>query len=90
VCKRLRAAQCNRGVVTSGATSPPGLLSSSLTKGLLRKRAKSNARSHLQQLGMHQARYPRQTQTRLQVLLAATVANFAQLDVLGVFDAAAR
>ena len=36
---------------------------------------------------MRQARYRGRRRTRLQALLAATVANFKRLGVLGAFDA---
>lgn len=56
------------------------------TKALLRCRPKVERKiAHLQQLGMRQARYQGKRKTRLQALLAATVANFARLGVLGVF-----
>ena len=41
---------------------------------------------HLQDLGMGKARYRGRRKTRLQALLAATVANFKRLGVLGAFD----
>ena len=44
---------------------------------------------HLQDLGMRKARYRGRRKTRLQALLAATVANFKRLGVLGAFDASA-
>ena len=57
------------------------------TKALLRTRPKVERKiAHLQQLGMRQARYKGKRKTRLQALLAATVANFNRLGVLGVFD----
>jgi MinD-like ATPase involved in chromosome partitioning or flagellar assembly len=37
---------------------------------------------------MRQARYGGRRKTRMQALLAATVANFKRLHVLGAFDAA--
>jgi transposase len=59
------------------------------TKALLRRRAKVERKiDHLQDLGMRKARYRGRRKTRLQALLAATVANFKRLDVLGAFDAA--
>ena len=60
------------------------------TKALLRRRSKVERKiDHLQDLGMRQARYRGRRKTRLQALLAATVANFKRLGVLGAFDAAA-
>jgi len=60
------------------------------TKALLRRRSKVERKiDHLQDLGMRQARYRGRRKTRLQALLAATVANFKRLDVLGAFDASA-
>ena len=59
------------------------------TKALLRRRSKVERKiDHLQDLGMRQARYRGRRRTRLQALLAATVANFKRLGVLGAFDAA--
>ncbi len=61
------------------------------TKALLRRRSKVERKiDHLQDLGMRQARYRGRRRTRLQALLAATVANFKRLGVLGAFDAAPR
>jgi hypothetical protein len=58
------------------------------TKALLRQRSKIERKiDHLQDLGMRQARYRGRRKTRLQALLAATVANFKRLGVLGAFDA---
>ncbi|MFN2507108.1 MAG: IS1182 family transposase [Acidimicrobiales bacterium] len=58
------------------------------TKALLRQRSKIERKiDHLQDLGMRQARYRGRRRTRLQALLAATVANFKRLGVLGAFDA---
>ncbi|MFN2505487.1 MAG: IS1182 family transposase [Acidimicrobiales bacterium] len=58
------------------------------TKALLRRRSKVERKiDHLQDLGMRQARYRGRRRTRLQALLAATVANFKRLGVLGAFDA---
>jgi hypothetical protein len=55
---------------------------------LLRRRAKVERRiDHLQDLGMRQARYRGRRKTKLQAFLAATVANFKRLAVLGAFDA---
>lgn len=56
------------------------------TKALLRQRSKID---HLQDLGMRQARYRGRRKTRLQALLAATVANFKRLGVRGAFEASA-
>ncbi len=59
------------------------------TKALLRRRSKVERKiDHLQDLGMRQARYRGRRKTRLQALLAATVANFKRLGVLGAFDPA--
>jgi hypothetical protein len=56
-------------------------------KALLRRRAKVERKiAHLQHLGMGKARYRGRVKTMLQALLAAAVANFNRLDVLGVFD----
>lgn len=60
------------------------------TQALLRRRSKIERKiDHLQDLGMRQARYRGRRKTRLQALLAATVANFKRLAVLGAFDATA-
>ena len=60
------------------------------TKALLRRRSKVERKiDHLQDLGMRKARYRGRRKTRLQALLAATVANFKRLAVLGAFDTAA-
>jgi Transposase DDE domain/Transposase domain (DUF772) len=60
------------------------------TKALLRQRSKIERKiDHLQDLGMRTARYRGRRRTRLQALLAATVANFKRLGVLGAFDVAA-
>ena len=60
-------------------------------KALLRKRAKVERKiDHLQDLGMRKARYRGRRQTRLQALLAATVANFKRLVVLNAFNRATR
>jgi hypothetical protein len=57
------------------------------TKALLRQRCKVERKiDHLQDLGMRQARYRSRRKTALQALLAATVANFKRLCVLGAFD----
>jgi hypothetical protein len=56
------------------------------TKALLRQRSKVERKiDHLQDLGMRQARYRGRRKTKLQALLAATVANFKRLVVLGAF-----
>jgi len=53
------------------------------TNALLRRRAKVERKiDHLQDLGMRKARYRGRRKTRLQALLAATVANFKRLGVL--------
>jgi transposase len=55
-------------------------------KALLRQRSKVERKiDHLQDLGMDEARYRGKRKTKLQALLAATVANFQRLHVLGVF-----
>ncbi len=60
------------------------------TKALLRKRPKVERKiDHLQDLGMGKARYRGRRKTRLQALLAATVANFKRLVVLDAFGNAA-
>ena len=60
------------------------------TKALLRQRSKIERKiDHLQDLGMRQARYRGRRKTRLQARLAATVANFKRLGVLGAFEAPA-
>jgi hypothetical protein len=57
------------------------------TKALLRRRPKVERKiDHLQDLGMRQARYRGRRKTRLQALLAATVANFKRLVVLDAFQ----
>jgi hypothetical protein len=57
------------------------------TKALLRLRSKVERKiDHLQDLGMDEARYRGKRKTKLQALLAATVANIQRLHVLGVFD----
>jgi hypothetical protein len=57
------------------------------TRALLRRRAKVERKvDHLQDLGLHKARYRGRRKTRLQALLAATVANFKRLAVLGAFE----
>jgi hypothetical protein len=56
------------------------------TKALLRQRPKVERKiDHLQDLGMGKARYRGRRKTRLQALLAATVANFKRLVVLDAF-----
>jgi hypothetical protein len=56
------------------------------TKALLRRRPKVERKiDHLQDLGMRQSRYRGRRKTKLQALLAATVANFKRLVVLDVF-----
>ena len=56
------------------------------TKALLRRRPKVERKiDHLQDLGMRQARYVGRRRTKLQALLAATVANFKRLVVLNAF-----
>src|SRR6266540_6079572 len=58
-------------------------------KSLLRQRAKVERKiAHLQHLGMRQARYRGKRKTQLQATLAAVVANFKRLAVLGAFDGA--
>ncbi|MGH9223237.1 MAG: IS1182 family transposase [Acidimicrobiales bacterium] len=60
------------------------------TKALLRRRSKVERKiDHLQDLGLRKARYRGRRKTRLQALLAATVANFKRLGVLGAFEAGA-
>ena len=59
------------------------------TKALLRRRAKVERKiDHLQDLGMRKARYRCRRRTRLQALLAATVANLKRLAVLEVLQGA--
>jgi Transposase DDE domain/Transposase domain (DUF772) len=56
------------------------------TKHLLRRRSKVERKiDHLQDLGMRKARYQGRRRTKLQALLAATVANFKRLVVLDAF-----
>ena len=56
------------------------------TKHLLRQRSKVERKiDHLQDLGMRKARYRGRRRTKLQALLAATVANFKRLVVLDAF-----
>ena len=56
------------------------------TKALLRRRPKVERKiDHLQHLGMRKARYRGRRKTKLQALLAATVANFKRLVVLNAF-----
>ena len=60
------------------------------TKALLRRRPKVERKiDHLQDLGMRQARYRGRRRTKLQALLAATVANFKRLVVLDAFTSIA-
>ena len=60
------------------------------TQALLRRRSKVERKiDHLQDLGMRKARYRGRRKTRLQALLAATVANIKRLGVLGAFDTTA-
>lgn len=57
------------------------------TKALLRRRSKVERKiDHLQDLGMRKARYKGRRKTKLQALLAATVANFKRLVVLDAFQ----
>lgn len=57
------------------------------TKALLRRRPKVERKiDHLQDLGMRKARYRGRRKTKLQALLAATVANFKRLVVLDAFE----
>jgi transposase len=59
------------------------------TKALLRRRSKVERKiDHLQDLGMRKARYRSRRRTLLQARLAATVANFKRLAVLGAFQGA--
>ena len=59
------------------------------TADLLRRRSKVERKiDHLQDLGMRKARYRGRRRTKLQALLAATVANFKRLVVLDVFTLA--
>jgi hypothetical protein len=56
------------------------------TTDLLRRRSKVERKiDHLQDLGMRKARYRGRRRTKLQALLAATVANFKRLVVLDAF-----
>ena len=56
-------------------------------KALLRCRSKVERKiDHLQDLGAKKARYRGRRKTRLQVRLAAAVANFKRLGVLGAFE----
>lgn len=56
-------------------------------EALLRRRAKVERKiDHLQDLGMRKGRWLGRGKTRLQALLAATVANFCRLVVLAVFQ----
>lgn len=57
------------------------------TRAFLRRRAKVERKvDHLHDLSMSKARYRGRRKTRLQALLAATVANFKRLAVLGAFQ----
>jgi hypothetical protein len=57
-----------------------------VTKQLLRQRSKVERKiDHLQDLGMRKARYRGRRKTKLQALLAATVANIKRLAVLDAF-----
>ena len=59
------------------------------TNALLRRRPKVERKiDHLQDLGMRQSRYRGRRKTKLQALLAATVANFKRLVVLDAFGPA--
>ena len=59
------------------------------TMALLRRRSEVERKiDHLQDLGMRQARYRGRQRTRLQALLAASVANFKRLCVLDAFAGA--
>ncbi|MGH9341756.1 MAG: IS1182 family transposase, partial [Acidobacteriota bacterium] len=56
-------------------------------KALLRQRCKVERKiDHLQDLGMDHARHRGKRRTKLQALLAATVANIQRMHVLGVFS----
>ncbi len=56
-------------------------------KALLRRRAKVERKiDHLQDLGMRKARYRGRRKTKLQALLAATVANIRRLATFGALD----
>jgi hypothetical protein len=59
------------------------------TKALVRRRSKVERKiDHLQDLGMRKARYRGRRKTRLQALLAATVANLKRLGVLDALQGA--
>jgi IS5 family transposase len=56
-------------------------------KRKLRRRAVVERKvDHLQDLGARKARYRGRRKTKLQALLAATVANLTRLDLLGAFQ----
>jgi hypothetical protein len=58
-----------------------------VVRTLLRNRSKVERKiDHLQDLGMRKARYRGRRKTKLQAFMAATVANFNRLDVLGALD----
>jgi hypothetical protein len=60
-------------------------------KVLIRRRAKIERKiDHLQDLGAKKARYRGRRKTRLQILLAAAVANFSRLSTLGAFQLPAQ
>ncbi len=80
--------QITVGVHEARITAARAAQAEPATKALLRRRSKVERKiDHLQDLGMRQARYRGRRKTRLQALLAATVANFKRLGVLGAFDA---
>ncbi len=84
-----RAAAPSWSDATTAAPRRPGRQAEPATKALLRRRAKVERKiDHLQDLGMRKARYRGRRKTRLQAYLAATVANFKRLAVLGVFQGA--
>lgn len=81
--------QITVGVHEARITAARAAQADPATKALLRRRSKVERKiDHLQDLGMRQARYRGRRKTRLQALLAATVANFKRLGVLGAFDIA--
>ncbi len=81
--------QITVGVHEARITAARAAQAEPATKALLRRRSKVERKiDHLQDLGMRQARYRGRRKTRLQALLAATVANFKRLGVLGAFDTA--
>jgi Transposase DDE domain/Transposase domain (DUF772) len=58
---------------------------------LLRRRSKIERKiDHLQDLGMRKARYRSRRKTKLQAFLAATIANFKRLAILGAFHPATQ